>query len=212
MEKIIEGVVHGRTIELLGDPGVAEGQKVQVVLFQPSAEGALGEGIRRTAGALADDPQWDEIMAEVQRGRKLRTPPAVGGGMNFLLDTNICSAHMRRPGGLAHQFFQHAGGLAIPSVVLGELYAGAYRHPNPPRLLALIADLLQELQVLDFDAACAEQFGKLYGSLLRQGILVSSADLMIASVALVHDLTLVTHNTSDFQNVTGLRLADWLVP
>ncbi len=130
--------------------------------------------------------------------------------MNFLLDTNICSAHMRRPAGLAHQFLQHTGGLGIPSVVLAELYAGAYRHPNPPRLLGLIADLLREVQVLDFDAACAEQFGKLQASLLRQGVSVSTPDLMIASVALVRDMTLVTHNTADFQSIVGLRLADWL--
>ena len=38
------------------------------------------------------------------------------------------------------------------------------------------------------------------------------ADLMIASVALAHNLTLVTHNTKDFQNVPGLRLDDWLTP
>lgn len=35
-------------------------------------------------------------------------------------------------------------------------------------------------------------------------------DLMIACVALEHDLTLVTHNTVDFQNIPGLRLEDWL--
>ena len=54
--------------------------------------------------------------------------------MTHLLETNICSAHMRRPGGLAHRFFQHAGGLAIPTIVLAELYAGAYHHPNPERV------------------------------------------------------------------------------
>jgi tRNA(fMet)-specific endonuclease VapC len=37
-------------------------------------------------------------------------------------------------------------------------------------------------------------------------------DLLIASVALVHDLTLVTHNTADYQNIPGLRLDDWLIP
>jgi len=36
--------------------------------------------------------------------------------------------------------------------------------------------------------------------------------LLIASVALTHDLTLVTHNTADFQNIPGLRLDDWLIP
>jgi len=33
---------------------------------------------------------------------------------------------------------------------------------------------------------------------------------MIAAVALVHDLTLVTHNTADFRPIPGLRLEDWL--
>ena len=130
--------------------------------------------------------------------------------MTFLLDTNICSAHMRRPGGLALSFFQHAGGLAIPTVVLAELYAGAYRHPDPPRLLRLIADLLREVRVLDFDTACAEAFGKLQAALLQQGLAVSTADLMIAAVAQVHDLTLVTHNTGDFERIPDLRLTDWL--
>jgi len=37
-------------------------------------------------------------------------------------------------------------------------------------------------------------------------------DLLIAATALVHDLTLVTHNTQDFMNVPGLGLADWTVP
>jgi tRNA(fMet)-specific endonuclease VapC len=132
--------------------------------------------------------------------------------MKFLLDTNICSAHMRRPARLAHRFIQYVGQLAIPTIVLGELYAGAYHHSNPPRLLALIGDLLQEMHVLNFDATCAERFGQVRGQLLQQGISAGTMDLLIASVALVHDLTLVTNNTADFRNVPGLRLEDWLTP
>lgn len=128
--------------------------------------------------------------------------------MTHLLDTNICSAHIRRPAGLAHRFFQYSGAIAISTVVLAELYGGAYQHPTPPRLLKLIADLLQEVVVLDFDSSCAEQFGKTQGELMGQGIIVPVADLMIASVALKHNLTLVTHNTADFQNIPGLRLDD----
>jgi tRNA(fMet)-specific endonuclease VapC len=92
------------------------------------------------------------------------------------------------------------------------LYAGAYHLSNPGPLLQNISDLLNDVQVLSFDHACAEQFGKVRGSLLQRGISVSTADLMIASVALVHNLTLVTHNTADFQNIPGLRLDDWLIP
>jgi tRNA(fMet)-specific endonuclease VapC len=132
--------------------------------------------------------------------------------MNFLLDTDTCSAHMRRPTRLAHRFIQYAGGLAIPTVVLAELYAGAYKHPNPPSLLTLLNDLLQDVAVLDFDSACAETFGRVRGTLLQQGISVSRMDLLIGSAALVNNLTLVTHNTADYQHIPGLRLDDWLTP
>jgi len=132
--------------------------------------------------------------------------------VSFLLDTNICSAHFRRPAGLTHRFFQHGGRLYIASVVLGELYAGAYKLDNPVPLLKGIQDLLTEVEVLPYDQQCAETFGKVRGSMLRVGKPVNLVDLMIASVALVHDLTLVTHNTRDFQNVPSLRLEDWLAP
>ena len=79
MNKIIEGVVHGRTIELLGDPGVGEGQRVQVVLSVSTSAEPWGDGIRRTAGALADDPNWDAIMAEVHAGRKRERRPQMEG-------------------------------------------------------------------------------------------------------------------------------------
>jgi hypothetical protein len=42
--------------------------------------------------------------------------------VSFLLDTNILSAHLRRPAGLAHRFFQHSGRLYTSGVSLAELY------------------------------------------------------------------------------------------
>ena len=132
--------------------------------------------------------------------------------MSHVLDTNICAAHFRRPAGLAHRFFQYGGGLFVPTIVLGELYAGAYHVVDPTPLLLKIADLLNDVRVLDFDQDCAEQFGKVRGSLLQKGISVPTADLMIAAVALTHDLTLVTNNTTDFRHIPGLRLDDWLTP
>ena len=86
------------------------------------------------------------------------------------------------------------------------------KHPKSSCLLTGIADLLQEVTILDFDLACAEKFGEINGDLLSKGITVPALDLLIASVALVHNLTLVTHNTADFQNIPNLRLEDWLTP
>jgi hypothetical protein len=58
-----------------------------------------------------------------------------------------------------HRFIQYNSQVAISTVTLAELYAGAYKHSQPDRLVALIADLLQEVQILDFDSSCPERFG-----------------------------------------------------
>lgn len=133
--------------------------------------------------------------------------------MSFLLDTDTCSFHLKRPAGLMHRFVQRAGGLYLSTVVLAELYAWAYRRLNPaPLLHAITHDLLPEVRLVDFDPVCAERFGLERGTLIQQGIQIPTADLMIASTTLVHNLTLATHNTADYQNIPELRLVDWLVP
>jgi len=53
-------------------------------------------------------------------------------------------------------------------------------------------------------------YGKIQGMLNRAGMRRSEIDLMIACVALTNDLTLVTHNTADFQNIPNLRIEDWI--
>src|SRR6266851_757447 len=126
--------------------------------------------------------------------------------MSFLLDTDTCSAHLKRPAGLMHRFAQHSGGLYLSTIVLAELYTWAFHRKNSASVIQRIEnDLLPDVVVLDFDSICAKEFGKVRGSLLQKGISVSRMDLMIGSVALVHNLTLVTHNTSDYQHIPGLR-------
>ncbi len=133
--------------------------------------------------------------------------------MSFMLDTNICSAHLKRPAGLMHRFTQYSGRLFVSTVVLGELYAWAFCRPNPGILIKLIEDdLLPDVKVLDFDTDCALTFGQLRGTLQHAGISVSHVDQMIAAVVLVHNLTLVTNNTADFINIPNLQLDDWLTP
>lgn len=75
MSTVMHGVVHGNTIELRDPPGVPDGQEVEVVVRAIERARPWGEGILRTAGALADDPHWDGIMADIHRERKLERRP-----------------------------------------------------------------------------------------------------------------------------------------
>lgn len=67
----LRGVVHGKTIELSNDPGLEDGQEVEVSLRTASLPSVWGEGLRRAAGALADS--WcdndDAILDQLQQDR-----------------------------------------------------------------------------------------------------------------------------------------------
>ena len=76
VERLIHGKIRGRTIELVEDLRLPEGQEVEVLIrvvakLPPKA----GEGLLRTEGALADDIEWDAIMEEIHQTRKLERQP-----------------------------------------------------------------------------------------------------------------------------------------
>lgn len=132
--------------------------------------------------------------------------------MSFLLDTDTCSAHLKQKGNLTHRFLQHMGRLHMSVVTLGELYTWALRANAPPQRLQSLADLLNDVQVLHVTEVVARKFGEVRAALLDAGQAIPEMDLLIGSTALVHNLTVVTHNTQDYANVPGLSLDDWLVP
>jgi len=71
MPEVIQGVVHGRTIELATDPGLQDGQVVEVTVRVVEPPTTWGEGLRRCAGALADSwtEEDDRILEEIRRER-----------------------------------------------------------------------------------------------------------------------------------------------
>lgn len=100
--------------------------------------------------------------------------------------------------------------LFTTTVTVGELAHGASRSADEARNLDAVRTLLAGLTVLPFDTAAALRHGRLRHGLWRKGQPVGEPDLLIASIALVHGLTLATHNRRHFEHVPGLKLTDWL--
>jgi hypothetical protein len=67
----LRGVIRGKTIELANDPGLQDGQEVEVTLRAATRPESWGEGLRRAAGALADSWQAedDEILERIRQDR-----------------------------------------------------------------------------------------------------------------------------------------------
>lgn len=130
--------------------------------------------------------------------------------MSFLLDTDIWSAHLKGSQVVTSKLLQYSGRLYISAITLAELTTWARRAKAPPRRWQMVADFLNDVTVLDVTTEIASKFGEVRAALLDAGLPAPDMDLVIATTALVHNLTLVTHNTRDFLNVAGLSLCDWL--
>jgi tRNA(fMet)-specific endonuclease VapC len=97
--------------------------------------------------------------------------------------------------------------IGISAIVIHELYYGAFKSQRVDKNLARV-DALQ-FQVLEFDQEDARQAGEVRAHLASKGTPIGPYDVLIAGQAKARKLTLVTHNTTEFQRVPGLRVEDW---
>ncbi|PSN18132.1 PIN domain-containing protein [filamentous cyanobacterium CCP5] len=121
--------------------------------------------------------------------------------MTPLCDTNIISELCKpqpNPGVIA--WSAEVTTIVISVITLEEIIYGLSAKPNT-RLQDWFQGFLKTYcQVLPITPEIAQHAGELRGQLRKQGITRTQADMLIAATAQVHNLTLVTRNTRDFEN------------
>jgi tRNA(fMet)-specific endonuclease VapC len=133
--------------------------------------------------------------------------------MKYILDTNVCIIYLK---GRNLNLKQRLDAvpveeIAVCSVVKAELCYGAMKSANPERNFALQQAFLNQFVSLPFDDLAATTFGTIRTQLETRGTPIGAYDLQIAAIALANNLTLVTHNTCEFERVEGLQIEDWEV-
>ncbi len=128
-----------------------------------------------------------------------------------MLDTNIVSDLIRNPvGRVAEQLLLHGNdGLCLSIITAAELRYGAAKKGSD-RLSARVSAVLGTLDILPFDSPADAEYGKLRAALEAAGTPIRPTDLFIAAHALALQVTLVTHNVSEFRWVRGLTVENWL--
>ena len=131
--------------------------------------------------------------------------------MRYLLDTNtIIFALKDAVGKSALRIgLVEQDEVTICSVVEAELYHGATKYGHPSRRKAALDAFLQPFRSLPFDSACVPHYARIRDDQERRGVCIGANDLLIAAIAITHDLTVVTHNSDEFHRVPGLRVEDW---
>jgi tRNA(fMet)-specific endonuclease VapC len=133
--------------------------------------------------------------------------------MRYLLDTNVCVMYLNgRSNAVRDRLISTSiEDIAVCSVVKSELFYGAMRSNNPTKTLERQQEFLERFVSLPFGDESALLFGQIRARLASAGTPIGAYDLQIAAIALANNLTLVTHNTREFERVDGLQLEDWEV-
>ncbi|NET40634.1 type II toxin-antitoxin system VapC family toxin [Okeania sp. SIO2B3] len=131
--------------------------------------------------------------------------------MRYLLDTNVIVRYLNRRSTLIRERLKQIAvkDVFVCSVVKAELFYGANKSNNPAQTLLRQKEFLSEFISLDFDDKSAEVYGIIRANLEKKGTPVGSNDLQIAAIAMANNLTLVTHNTREFERIDGLIYEDW---
>jgi tRNA(fMet)-specific endonuclease VapC len=131
--------------------------------------------------------------------------------MIYLLDTNAWIEYLngRSPAIAGRIATTRLSDLRLCSVVVAELAFGAHKGSRTADNLRVLQQIQSYLISLPFDDSAAAIYGQVRVQLERAGTPIGPNDLMIASIAVANDLTLVTRNLREFSRVSSLKLENW---
>jgi tRNA(fMet)-specific endonuclease VapC len=131
--------------------------------------------------------------------------------VSSLLDANICIAWLK--GGneqLRRRLLgSQPGDVFLCSIVKAELLFGARKSKRVAENLRRLDEFFAAFPSVSFTDDAASHYGLARAQLEEAGTPIGPHDLLIASIALANDMTVVTRNDEEFSRVAGLRVEVW---
>jgi tRNA(fMet)-specific endonuclease VapC len=125
----------------------------------------------------------------------------------FLLDTNILIGLFANDQDVVTQLRSNIN-VFIPSIVLGELYYGAFGSIQVKENILKIHQLANKTKVIDIDKETAIQYGEIKNYLKSNGTPIPENDIWIAALANQYRMKLVSRD-SHFDKIEKIQLIKW---
>lgn len=125
----------------------------------------------------------------------------------FLLDTNTVIALFGNEASVKEHLAQ-ADEVFVSSIVLGELYYGAFKSSRAEDNLRRIDEFATSCAVLCCDRDTAKEYGSIKNRLREKGTPIPENDIWISAIAKQHDIILVTSD-KHFGEVENLKQEMW---
>jgi predicted nucleic acid-binding protein len=143
-----------------------------------------------------------ETSLSERRSRPSGKANEKAGKVNLLLDTTVLIDVLRARNNrrsLLAELVEVGHTLTTAAINIGEVYSGM-----KPSETDATEDLLSSLECYPITATIGRRAGSLKNRWAKKGQTLTLADMMVAAVALEHQLTLMTDNRKDFP-IPGLR-------
>ncbi len=129
----------------------------------------------------------------------------------YILDTCVCIEIMRGHLPYTVHLMKQAcpTSFRVPCIVEAELLTGAQKSSNKRATQLCIEQFLEPFQRISFDSNAARVYARVRAYLEKQGKKIGPNDLIIASIALANNATLITANVREFARVPSLQVENW---
>lgn len=127
------------------------------------------------------------------------------------LDTNICIYFLNGtvPSVRDHLLATPPNEIKIPVIVHSELLYGAQKSQRKEENTQKLRRFLEPFEIVNYTSEISETYAELRLTSELKGKIIGPNDLLIASLAVANNGTLVTRNTKEFSQIPQLKLTEW---
>lgn len=128
------------------------------------------------------------------------------------LDTNIISAFLKKDLRVVRRvsdYLESFDRLTINIICYYEILRGL-KDLGSEEKLRKFEEFVQENEFISIGKDAVIKAAEIYAYLKKQGNLIEDADILMASIAIVENLVLVTNNIKHFERIGGLTTENWL--
>ena len=129
--------------------------------------------------------------------------------MIYFLDSNTCIYFLKGlyPSILEELKQRKPEEIKIPAIVKAELLLGVEKSEHKKKNFDLYSKFLEPFEIISFDDKAAVFYAKIRASLEQKGKIIG---LIISAITMANNGILVSHNTKEFKQVSGLQLENWV--
>jgi len=130
----------------------------------------------------------------------------------IFLDTNIISYYFNANEKIKEKILEtidNDGIICTTVINVYEIFKG-FRWKNNEKKEKQFREFLEDLSIFSIDNEVIDIAANIYSDLRKSGKATGDADILISAIVIRNNGTLISNNTKHFEDITQLKLNNWL--